>query len=520
MGIYIFTNFIQKMHTNHICRIIISIFLLYAAKTTAQQAIWPNNGTLFDRKLHRIEIFLPADSWTKMNTRVWDNEYFSSLFIYDQKDTLRNIGMRVKGNTSREAKKKGYRLDLAEFQSQTYQGLKNMNLNGNHNDPSMVREYLSSRFLDRAGIIAARCNPVELYVNGKFEGLRNHSEYIDKIFLTSRFGESGGNLYKCGWPADLGWLGSSQQPYKDLINPSPLNERAYELKTNTGKDDYSDLVNLIDIINNSPKDSFEVRLERFFDVNAYLKVLAAEVLMGHWDNYFYNKNNYFLYHRMSDNRFVYIPYDMDNTFGVQWGVPDIQKRNIHAWGNLSSSKAPLTYKILNVTRWKMAYEQEMRNMLQNAYDTDSMFSIIDHHKTVVANAINQDPFYNGTRTSDYGFTVSDWQLSDSKAWGKHVSFGVKPFIDERTTTALQQMIYPAGQVFKVVKNLNIFPNPASDRVFSTWFNGQTIGIYQTNGLLVKHYISVTGEVPISELPDGVYILEVEKTGRALLLIRH
>jgi hypothetical protein len=111
-------------------------------------------------------------------------------------------------------------------------------------------------------------------------------------------------------------------------------------------------------------------------------------------------------------------------------------------------------------------------------------------------------------------------LSDSKAWGKHVSFGVKPFIDERTTTALQQMIYPAGQVFKVVKNLNIFPNPASDRVFSTWFNGQTIGIYQTNGLLVKHYISVTGEVPISELPDGVYILEVEKTGRALLLIRH
>lgn len=508
------------MYTSPFCRALIGILFLNAAKTEAQQAIWPNNGTLFDRKIHRIDIFLPADSWTKMNTRVWDNEYFSSLFIYDQKDTLKNIGMRVKGNTSREAKKKGYRLDLAEFQSQTYQGLKNMNLNGNHNDPSMIREYLSSRFLGRAGIIAARCNPVMLYVNGTYQGLRNHSEYIDKTFLNSRFGESSGNLYKCGWPADLGWLGSSQQPYKDLINPSPLNERAYELKTNTGADDYSDLVNLINVINNSPKDSFEVRLEHFFDVNAYLKVLAAEVLMGHWDNYFYNKNNYFLYHRKADNRFVYIPYDMDNTFGIQWGVPDIQKRNIHAWGNLSSSKSPLTHKILNVTRWEMAYEKEMRNLIQNAYDTDSMFAIIDHHKTTVANAINLDPLYNGTKSSDYGFTVTDWLQSDTKAWGKHVSFGVKPFIEERTTSALQQMIYPVGQVSKAVINVNIFPNPASDWVFSSRFTGQNVMINQTNGLLVKRYVSVSGEVPISELPDGAYILEIEKTGRTLLLVRH
>jgi spore coat protein CotH len=241
-----------------------SLFLL-SQPTLSQQAIWPLNGSIFDNKIHRIDIFLSNDSWVKMNKNVWDNVYFSSLFVYDQKDSLKNAGMRVKGNTSREAKKKGYRLDLAEFQSQTYQGLKNMNLNGNHNDPSMLREYLSARFLARAGITAARCNPVMLYVNGTYQGLRNHSEYIDKIFLNSRFGESSGNLYKCSWPADLGWLGSSQQPYKDLINPSPLNERAYELKTNTSKDDYSDLVKLIDVINNSPKDSFEVRLERIFD---------------------------------------------------------------------------------------------------------------------------------------------------------------------------------------------------------------------------------------------------------------
>lgn len=496
------------------------VLFLFSQPSLAQQAVWPLNGTIFDNKIHRIDIFLPNDSWAKMNKDVWDNVYFSSLFIYDQKDTLRNIGMRVKGNTSREAKKKGYRLDLAEFQSQTYQGLKNMNLNGNHNDPSMLREFLSARFLARAGIIAARCNPVMLYVNGTYQGLRNHSEYIDKTFLSSRFGESSGNLYKCGWPADLGWLGSSQQPYKDLINPSPLNERAYELKTNTSKDDYSDLLNLINVINNSLKDSFEVRLERIFDVNSYLRVLAAEVLMGHWDNYFYNKNNYFLYHRKADDRFVYIPYDMDNTFGVQWGVPDIQKRNIHAWGNLSSSKSPLTYKILGVTRWKMAYEQEMRNLIEGAYKADSLFAIIDNHKTTVSSSIAADPFYTAARQSDYGFKVSDWQESDTKAWGNHVSIGVKPFISERTTTALQQMIYPAGNTFSKSLNFSMFPNPAQNEVNSPMFVGKEIRILQPNGVLVKTIKSVSGKVYVADLSDGTYMIETEDAFRTLLLIRH
>lgn len=502
-------------------KLLFSISLLFISKPFyGQQAIWPLHGSIFDNKIHRIDIFLSNDSWLKMNKDVWDNVYFSSLFVYDQKDSLKNIGMRVKGNTSREAKKKGYRLDLAEFQSQTYQGLKNMNLNGNHNDPSMLREYLSARFLARAGIVAARCNPVMLYVNGTYQGLRNHSEYIDKIFLNSRFGESSGNLYKCSWPADLGWLGSSQQSYKDLINPSPLNERAYELKTNTGKDDYSDLVKLIDVINNSPTDSFEVRLERIFDVNNYLRILAAEVLMGHWDNYFYNKNNYFLYHRSSDNRFVYIPYDMDNTFGVQWGVPDIQKRNIHAWGNLSSSKSPLTHKILGVTRWKMAYEQEIRNLIDAAYQTDSLFSIIDQHKTTVENAISADPYYLSTWPSDYGFTISDWQQSDTKAWGKHVSFGVKPFISERTTTALQQMIYPSATKQVDRKQLIAYPNPASNMVYSPVFAGKTLSIYHTSGSKVKQINSATGWVSVSDLSDGTYILEVQTIGKTMLVVRH
>jgi spore coat protein CotH len=479
----------------------------------AQSAIWPSAGTLFDGKLHRIDILMPPDSWTKLNKNVWDNLFFKASFVYDSKDTLKNIGIRVKGNTSREAERKGYRIDFGEFVPQTYQGLKNINLNGSHNDPSMMREMLSNAVMNTANNVAGRTNPVMLYVNGIYQGLRIHSEYIDKIFLQSRFGESSGNLFKCTWPADLVWMGNNEQSYKNIINPSPLNERAYELKTNETADDYSDLVAFIDIINNSSADSFASRIKGVFDVDAYLKVLAAEVLVGHWDNYFINKNNYFLYHRMSDNRFVYIPYDMDNTFGVQWGYSNINNRDIHSWGNSSSSKAPLTNRILLNNQWRWDYEINIRKLLDNAYNADSLYKKIDLMKVLLNNAVKTDPFFTGARKSDYGFTYTDWQNADTKAWGKHVSFGIKPFIGSRCSSALLQMKYPSNTYSAELPSLKIFPNP-SEGFLNVRFDMKTNleypwYIYNLQGNILKSG-TVKGDLKLDMrgLATGVYLLDL------------
>ena len=305
----------------------------------SQSAVYPKPGTVFDRKLHSIQLWIHPDSLNQMLLKEnWYSDHsYPALFVYDNEDTLHTVGLRLKGNTSRAAKKKGFRIDFDQFSQQTFQGLKKFNINGNHNDPSMSREYLAAHAMNQAYNPSIRGNLVRLYINGEYWGVRNNSEFIDKTFVQSRFGDNTGNLYKCSWPCDLTWKGANQQTYKDMMNGG---ERAYDLKTNETADDYSDLVNLINAINNSPTDSFIPRIERMFDVQAYLKTLAMEVLVGHWDNYFANKNNYWLYHNMKTGKFVYLPYDMDNTWGVQWGFSNIGNRNIHDWGNKAGSAAP------------------------------------------------------------------------------------------------------------------------------------------------------------------------------------
>ncbi len=496
---------------------LVSLFLPHT--TSAQSAIFPNNGSIFDRKLHSIQIWIDADSLTDMlkTENRWTDHTYPAMFIYDNTDTLKQVGFRLKGNTSRNAQRKGFRVDFDEFNSsQTFQGLKKFNINGNHNDPSMTREYLSSYAMQQAGVSAPRANPVKLFINGQYMGIRSNSEYVDKGFVNSRFGNKSGNLYKCSWPADLAWLGTDQAKYKEIINPSPQNERAYDLKTNESADDYTDLVNFINIINNSPNDSFPNRIERIFEVQSYLRALAMEVLCGHWDNYYANKNNYYLYYNTNTKKFSYIPYDMDNTYGVHWGFPDINKRNIWNWGT-SNSAAPLTKNLLSHTQYQRDFEFYLKNLMLDAWDIDSLYKEIDYIGNLISDGMKNDPFYNGTYSSDYGFTFSDWQKSYTTSWGSHVAFGIKPYISDRISSTYSQFRFN-NTIKQQQSELRIYPNPCYDFItLQTNQHNSTGNIhYQIFDIYGKciytnsdmSFSNNEAKIQTQNLAPGIYFIEI------------
>jgi spore coat protein H len=493
-----------------------SLFILFLSMYTlveAQNAVYPNNGTLYDGSLHKVELIMHPDTLAALLApeNRWTDHSYPATFVYDNIDTLAEVGVRMKGNTSRNSRKLSFKIDMDEFKNQNYQGLKTFNLNGNHNDPSMCREVLSTNVMSVAGNVSLRANPVQLYLNGNLRGIYTNAEQVNKKFLDSRFGENSGNLYKCSWPAELNWLGSDPQLYKNVINPSPLNERAYELKTNESADDYSDLVHLLNVINNTPSAQFEQAIDSVFDVYAYLKVLAAEVLIGHWDNYFYNKNNYYLYHHQGTGKFIYMPYDMDNTFGVQWGVSDIDQRNINAWGNLQQSKAPLTYKILAVPGYKLQYETYISELCDSAFGETRLFALMDSLKAKLAPAVAADPFFTGADTSDYGYTITDWQNSFTQAIDDHATFGLKPYVSNRRSSALQQISHPSGIAETTLLHAKIYPNPSTDYVTITHDEkALQVSIIDLSGktILERQSIYSGQSLSLQGIDKGMYILRL------------
>ena len=161
-----------------------------------------------------------------------------------------------------------------------------MNVNGEHNDPSVIRAKLCWDILKKFEIPAPRSNHVELFINGEYYGLYINVEHIDEEFVESRFGNRGGNLFKCLWPADLNFFSSNPDDYKFVSG----DRRAYDLRTNEEWDNYEDLYQFIYTLNTAPAEILECELEKIFNVEDFLKVLAFDVVTGNWDGYSYNKN--------------------------------------------------------------------------------------------------------------------------------------------------------------------------------------------------------------------------------------
>lgn len=97
---------------------------------------------------------------------------------------------------------------------------------------------------------------------------------------------------------------------------------------------------------------------------------------------------------------------MDNTYGVQWSVSNINRRDIHQWGN-SNVKAPLTESLLAHDAYRKQYEFYLFQAVQDVFNESHLFPIIDSLYRRIENAIATDPQYLGQQNSTYGYRFAD-----------------------------------------------------------------------------------------------------------------
>lgn len=399
---------------------------------------FPANGELFrDDIVPRIDITIDPDSLKLIvdKTDIWSEHEYPADFVFDNgniKDTIKNVGFRLRGNTSRFSQKKSFKVSFNTFEKgRKYYGVEKLNLNGEHNDPSIVRTKLCCDLAKEMGIIAPRANHVKLFINGNYFGLYINVEHIDEEFVKSRFGNNDGNLYKCTYPSDLNFKGTDPDVYK-FDNDGV---RVYELKTNEETDDYSDLADFIYKINFTIASKFSCELDKIFNVNDYIKIMVFDVLTGNWDNHAYNKNNFYLYHNTSTGKFEYILYDLDNTFGIDWFNIDWTARNIYSWSK-SNEKRPLFTGVMNIPVYKSIFTAQMKKSLDSVFVPARLNDYLNQKRELIRIDAAADTY----RIKDYGFTYSDFYNSyDKKIDYNHVTFGIKEYISRRYFYSFTQL---------------------------------------------------------------------------------
>ena len=225
-----------------------------------------------------------------------------TVTIAGEVTVLNDIGVRLKGNAGSYRtldQKAGFLLNFDRYVAdQTLLGVEKLAVNNMVQDPSMEREVLGYRLFREAGVPAPRAGHAVVSVNGEPYGLYTTVESTDnREFLEHWYGEHSGNLYEGAYGSDLllEWMTSYDQ----------------DNGTNV---DFADLFELITALDGmTDPDTFVADVSEVLDLDLYLTMVATDLYLGDWDGYPWSRNNYFIYRRTSDNRWVFMPWGIDQT---------------------------------------------------------------------------------------------------------------------------------------------------------------------------------------------------------------
>ena len=262
--------------------------------------------------LATIELTIPQDCVDALDRQPYEYCEGSLRYLPDAEGrdelSLESVGIRLKGMGSfRDLDgKAAFKVKVDEYvDGQRIFGLRRITLNNMVQDPSMAHEALGYRFYRAAGVPAPLCNYLRVLVNDEYYGLYANVQTLDDEFVENLYDPAPGNLYDT--PND--------EYFIDLL---PEYRSDYELETNHDENDTSDLDELIDAVN-GPDDTFYEDAGLRLDWQEWLTAGAAQAIIADWDGYFGARNNYKLYHELGRDRFLLLPWGIDQTFGMTDG---------------------------------------------------------------------------------------------------------------------------------------------------------------------------------------------------------
>lgn len=407
------------------------------------------------------------------------------------------VGVRLRGNTSRYAEKKSFKIDFREFGGKKFFAYKKFNLKANVNDPSLVREALSLQQYRELNVPAARTHHVKLYINNEFMGIYLNVEQVDDVFLAMRFGHSTGYMYKCNWGANLS---AAAQVFDEAM---------FESEINKSTDTRLEISQFVTLLTQTSDEDFVPAIELALDVDLYLRQLAVEALIGHWDGYSFNQNNFYLFYNGQTGKVIFLPYDVDNTWGIDWVGQDWASYDLNAW-YMPGQPRPLTTRILDVPEYFERYKGYLKQLSETTFRHAFVDPLLASYKDLLGINVYQDTYFPRA----FGFQYADFQNSFTTNMSNHVKYGIKPYLDERLKFAQEQMPDVITAAETRIESEQVYPNPSTQAHFYFRTSGDP------SAVVVYHHTGLRMSTRVEPVADHTYRIALDGASQpGLYLIR-
>ncbi len=400
------------------------------------------------------------------------------------------------GNRTLRAPKRSWKINFdVRGSKDRLVDMSRLNLKSMYNDPSQMREALAWNLFATAGVPASRHTYAKLMINERYMGLFFFVEQVDRRFLRDHFGANDrGNLYKayCG---DVGCatlerrVGAGGDDGGGQYFAGGSDDRTYRLKPSDDDphaNTYDDLAQLVRTIDGAGlpggddrfgSDAFRESVQGIMNVRAFLRWAGVNLLLGSWDNYFATPANYYLYNAghkgaktkfMDSPYFVFIPWDYDNSFGIdyvgtQWQYTDIvdwPSNTKNYWGKVGkTSHIPLVQNLLRNHDLCQYYLDHLEHLLDAAFSPDTVLGLIGpegggglwdrvRHAAYLEADTPYSPPFTGRQFANDEVYLTGYKQNEVRK-GQEKAEGIVHYVRMRCDSARQQLAtlrkdYPSG----------------------------------------------------------------------------
>lgn len=291
------------------------------------------------------------DDLDDLQIDIWcDNPVPAYLFFNKNKF---DVDIAYRGSHTRKYKKKSYRIQF--INPRRFEGSREIHLNAEFVDNSMIRNKLSLDFMNAIGVLSPKSQHIGLNLNSNYEGLYLQLESVDDLFLKKRGLPPGPIYYAVTNQADFSLIQKSNKKEKHSYLDG------YKRKFGTIDHD-SYLGSFIQKLNTSNQDEFVQTISQYLNTDKYLRWLAGAVCTQNYDGF---NHNYALYCNSKTELFEIIPWDYNGTFGRNWNGKEMSYNYVPIYGyNTLSSK------LLSVPQFKQQYSKILEEILETAFTVE------------------------------------------------------------------------------------------------------------------------------------------------------
>ena len=372
--------------------LVLSTEILLAAPPAVEPASdIPGQAEFYSaQEVQTVRLQIAAADQRRMQEALPKCIYVPATFQW--RDTIiENVAVRFKGNSSsspQQQHKRSYLIRFDKYEDdQRFLGLRRASFDNGVQFGSLFSEPIITEILRAEGIKTHRCNYAKVFLNEQYQGVYVNVERIDETFIEQHFPDSNGSL----WKNDLGGPGGDLQ----FIGDDPKQYgKAFETKNKAAKKHVTQLVGFIKVINQTPDEDFAHVLQSKMDVDSFLRVTSVMLLSGAFDQLTgWGPHNFYLYHDPKQDRWHYLPWDLDVGFcEIAFGRVYVLEDWNAAWPVPTGHRNPLLDRVIANPQLLARYRSIAAEVLEKHFSPDRLCAAIDAKYALIKPHLQKDPF--------------------------------------------------------------------------------------------------------------------------------